>query len=614
MSAILLIPDTAPFTPEQRAWLNGFFAGLFSRAPSSNAHLPTASSAVALHPLTILFGSQTGTAEGLAKRAAKEAGKRGFAATVLEMAQTDIAKLAAEKNLLVIVSTYGDGEPPDNAKSLHAALAAAVQPSTLNPQLSTVRYSVCALGDTNYTQFCKCGADFDTFFEKLGATRVTSRVECDLNYEEKFSAWLSSALASFTSATAPASSPTSAPTHESAPALPVAPTLQSAISHLISEIAAGFSRARPFPALLLTSRNLNAPGSAKQVNHVEFSLADSGLVYETGDALGVFAHNCPALVSDVLRALGCDGEEAVPAPDAGTTSLRRALTERYDLGKPSKDLLALIETAGGAFRPDATLVSKSNSPLTVSVEARHHVIDVLLAATEVKLTPIQFVSTLRKLQARLYSISSSPKAHAGQVHLTVGTVRYELQGRFRSGVCSTFLAERTVPGESRVGIFVHPNKAFRPPVNGDTPMIMVGPGTGIAPFRAFLHERKATGARGKTWLLFGDQRAATDFLYRDELTTLMRDGVLTRLDTAFSRDQAEKIYVQHRMLEHATELYSWLESGAHFYVCGDASLMAKDVDAALHTVVERAGGKTPDLAAAYVQALKTAKRYARDVY
>jgi sulfite reductase (NADPH) flavoprotein alpha-component len=246
--------------------------------------------------------------------------------------------------------------------------------------------------------------------------------------------------------------------------------------------------------------------------------------------------------------------------------------------------------------------------------AVHDVVDLLLARTDVKLAPVDFVRALKRLQPRLYSISSSPKAHRGQVHLTVGAVRYEVGARHRKGVCSTFLADRVVAGESRAGIFVHANKAFRPPASGETPAIMVGPGTGIAPFRAFLHERCATGAKGKNWLLFGDQRAATDFLYHDELTALQNDGVLTRLDLAWSRDQPEKIYVQTRMLENARELYAWLESGAHFYVCGDASRMAKDVDAALLKVVQQAGGKSAEQAAEYVQSLRAAKRYCRDVY
>jgi sulfite reductase (NADPH) flavoprotein alpha-component len=567
MSApVPLIPDTAPFSPEQRAWLNGFLAGVFSRAPVGSNVGGVTPPREALQPLTILFGSQSGSAENLAKKTAKEAGKRGFAPMVLDMAQATPASLAAEKNLLLITSTFGDGEPPDNAKALHAALA---DPAA--PDLTQLRYSVCALGDTNYSLFCQCGKDFDARLEKLGATRLTPRVDCDLDYEKPYAQWLDATLAALSS--------------EVGRVIPNAPSAPSPST----DTEPTFSKQNPFPAPVLTVRTLNAPDSAKEVNHVELSLGQSGLTYAAGDALGVFPHNCPALVAEVLAALGCDGEESVPAPDGSSTNLRHALTAHYDLGKPSADLLALCATP-----------------------AAHHVIDALHAATA-KPTSAALIPALKKIQPRLYSISSSPKAAPGQVHLTVGAVRYDHAGRPRKGVCSTFLAERALT-HGTVGVFVHANQAFRPPASGDTPMIMVGPGTGIAPFRAFLTERAATGAKGKNWLFFGDQRAATDFLYRDELTALQQSGCLTRLDLAFSRDQPEKIYVQQRMLEAAAELWSWLEAGAHFYVCGDASRMAKDVDAALHTVIERAGQKSPAEAAAYVAALKTAKRYQRDVY
>ena len=585
MQSVPQIPDTAPFSPEQRAWLNGFFAGMFSRAEVGSK---PAVASVALTPLTILYGSQTGSAEGLAKKAAKEAGKRNFAATVLDMAQTDLSRLAAEQNVLVITSTYGDGEPPDNAKALHSALMAPAAAASL----SKLRFSVCGLGDTNYAKFNQCAKDFDAQLEKWGATRVQPRVECDLDYESLFASWLNTALDGLSAASGVSVNP----------ALEV---LSGPASPASVDEKEGYTKANPFPALLLASRNLNAPGSAKQVHHVEFDLTGSGLVYEAGDALGVYAHNCPELVNDVLAALTCDGEEAVPAPDGSTTSLRRALTELYDLGKPSAELLAACAKNSA--------VSSGSGGSTLAI-APHHVIDALIARPDAKFAPADFVKVLKRLQPRLYSISSSPKAHVGQVHLTVGAVRYEKDNRGRKGVCSTFLADRAQVGTTRIGVFVHSNKAFRPPANGDTPVIMVGPGTGIAPFRGFLHERRASGAKGKNWLLFGDQRAATDSLYREELAELMREAVLTRLDTAFSRDQAEKVYVQHRMLENAAELYAWLEAGAHFYVCGDASRMAKDVDAALHQVVETAGGKTPEQAATYIQSLKTAKRYARDVY
>ncbi|MDF3055981.1 MAG: hypothetical protein K0R17_196, partial [Rariglobus sp.] len=493
MSTVPLIPETAPFSPEQRAWLNGFLAGIFSRAPGGATSV--SSVAAALTPLTILYGSQTGTAESLAKQAAKEAGKRGFAPTVLDMANVSADQLPNHSNLLLITSTYGDGEPPDAAKPLHSALVAGSAPS-----LASLRYSVCALGDTNYTLFCQAGKDFDTHLEKLGATRLTPRTDCDLDYEAPFTSWLDTSLNALGSGGAGVAAPAGSPP---APAEPLV-----------------YDKKNPFAAPVLTVRNLNAPGSAKEVNHVEFDLTGSGLAYEAGDALGVIPQNCSDLVSAVIQSLGCDGEEAVPSP-AGELPLRTALLQHYDLGKPTPALLEMLGITGSTPAP------------------MPHVLDALhLALT--KPAPVAFVGTLKKLQPRLYSISSSPKAHPNQVHLTVGAVRYELNGLPRKGVCSTFLAERAL-AHGTAGVFVHSNKAFRPPADPAAPMIMVGPGTGIAPFRAFLEERAATKAPGKNWLFFGDQKATTDFLYQNELTALQSAGVLTRLDLAFSRDQPEKI-------------------------------------------------------------------------
>jgi sulfite reductase (NADPH) flavoprotein alpha-component len=558
------IPDTAPFSPEQRAWLNGFLAGLFNRSSVSQPSTLNTQ----LVPLTLLYASQTGTSESLAKQAAKEAGKRGFAPAILDMAGVSADQLPAHANLLVITSTYGDGEPPDSAKALHAALREGTH------ALSPVRYSVCALGDTNYTLFCQAGKDFDAYLEKHGAVRIAPRADCDVDYETSFATWLDTTLTALGSQSSAGFQPASA----SAPLVTSEPDQKPA-----------YSKQNPYPAPVLTVRNLNAPGSAKEVNHVEFDLTGSGLAYEVGDALGVIPQNCPDLVAAVIQALGCDGEEAVPTP-AGELPLRTALTVHYELGKPAPALLELLRVA---------------TPV-------HHVLDALHVAPA-KPAPTAFVAALKKIQPRLYSISSSPKAHPTQVHLTVGAVRYELNGLPRKGVCSTFLAERAL-AHGTAGVFVHSNKAFRPPADLNAPMIMVGPGTGIAPFRAFLEERAATKAPGKNWLFFGDQKAATDFLYQNELTALQSAGVLTRLDLAFSRDQPEKIYVQQKMLAAAAELYAWLEQGAYFYVCGDASRMAKDVDAALHQVIELAGNKTPAESAAYVQSLKSAKRYQRDVY
>lgn len=581
MSTAPYIPDSAPFSPEQRAWLNGFFAGMFSRQPAGESKIESSPSGLShpeskiLKPLTILWGSQTGTAESLAKQAAKAAGKRGFAPTIVDMASTSAPDLASAESLLVITSTYGDGEPPDNAKPLYDAVRAEGAPALP----ASLNYSVCGLGDSNYELFCQCAKDFDSAFAKLGATRATDRVDCDVDYDEPFEAWLEAALGALGMSDV----------ERKMDDVPAGGNT-SDIRHETSDISPVFGKKNPFPAPLLKVLNLNGEGSAKEVNHVEFSLAESGLSYEAGDALAVVPENCPDLVAAVLTALDSDGEEAVTTA-AGERPLRAALTQNFDLGKPNAKLLAALK-----------------------VEPSDSIIDVLdaLAAAPKPLPALpDLVALLKKLQPRLYSISSSPKAHPDEVHLTVGAVRYDVGGRGRKGVCSTFLAERV---SETAGVFVHSNKAFRPPADPALPMIMVGPGTGIAPFRAFLEERAATNATGDNWLFFGDQHAATDYLYQDQIGDWQKSGLLNRVDTAFSRDQAEKVYVQDRMREAGSELWEWLECGAHFYVCGDAKRMAKDVDAALHDIIIEHGGKTTEEAADYVKALKAAKRYARDVY
>jgi len=373
-----------------------------------------------------------------------------------------------------------------------------------------------------------------------------------------------------------------------------------------------YSRKNPFPAKLPVNRKLTGPGSAKDTRHFEIDLADSGVAYEVGDSLGVFPTNNPLLVDELLGVLGLTGEEMVVDTNGQPVTLLEALTRFYVITEMDKKLLtAIAEKDPSASKFLAMVTPEGKADLDAYLWGRE-VIDPLLEYPAAKFTAEEFVKVLRKLQPRLYSIASSPKAHPTSVHLTVAAVRYESNGRKREGVCSTFLADRadTVP----VPVFVHSAKHFRVPEDLSTPVIMVGPGTGIAPFRAFLQERKAAGGTGKNWLFFGDQKAETDFLYREELEAYQAEGVLHELSLAFSRDQAEKIYVQHRMLERAADLYAWLEAGAFFYICGDASRMAKDVDAALHKVVETAGGKSPEEAAAYVDELKKSKRYRKDVY
>jgi sulfite reductase (NADPH) flavoprotein alpha-component len=429
------IPDTAPFTPEQRAYLNGFFAGLFSRTaadPSSLTSPPSAS----LHPLTILFGSQTGNAEALAKRVAKEAGRRGFAPMVYDLAQYPFANLKSERNLLLITSTYGDGDPPDNAKGFWEFLSNGESPS-----LANLTFSVLALGDSNYPKFCACGKNFDQRLEQLGAKRAHARVDCDVDYEEPFCAWMKGVLSSLNS-------------DASTLRIPQAPNLEPR--------PATYSRSNPFHAHLITNRVLNGPGSAKETRHFEISLEGSSLAYEAGDALAVVPTNCPQLVDEVLCALGSSDDEP----------LRKSLLHDYDITKISQLLIAALAERSGDEQLKKLASPNVNGELKKFLWGRE-VIDLLLAYPQVKWTPAEFVKCLKKLQPRLYSISSSPKMHSKNVHLTVSIVRYESLGRPRKGICSSFLADRAC-SSTPVPVFVHSTKNFRLPQDPARPMIMVG--------------------------------------------------------------------------------------------------------------------------------------------
>ena len=599
MGRIPYIPDSAPFTPEQRAWLNGYLAGLFSDAdvPALSTELNGAAPKSAPdQPLLLMFGSQTGTGEQLAKRIANEAGKRGFAPRVVDMNAFASVDLRQEQRLLIVTSTWGDGDPPDNAAAFWQHLN-----SEAAPKLDHLNFSVLALGDKNYSDFCGAGKKFDDRLEKLGAKRVHPRGECDVDYEPSAKAWMEGLW--------PVLKPDGANGELTITNGRIA---APATSPAVHQPSASFSRTNPFPARLLTNRRLNAAGSAKDTRHLEISLAGSGLTYEVGDALGVLPTSCDALVEEILQALNCDGEEAVKAPDGAEVSLRIALLRHYQITQPIPGFVKAVAERSGDAGLQGLLDPARKTELENYLHGRE-VIDLLLGFPAAKFAPVELVGLLRKMSPRLYSISSSPKAHPDEVHLTVGVVRYEAHGRRRGGVCSTFFADRVGP-ETPVPVFVQTAKGFRLPGDGDVPVIMIGPGTGIAPFRAFLEERQAVGAKGRNWLFFGDQQKDLDFLYREQLESMQQAGVLTRLDLAFSRDQPEKFYVQNRMLEHAAEFWNWLEAGAHLYVCGDAKRMAKDVDAALHRIIETAGGRSAAQAAECVQALKTAKRYQRDVY
>ncbi len=585
MNFVPQLPSNAPFSPEQRSWLNGWIAGVLA-AQVRDGDGGGTQAATSPIPVTILFGTQTGSAEGLAKKLSRDLQGKGFTPTVLGMDQHAKADLANCERLLVITSTYGDGDPPDNATAFWAWLNSGDAPA-----LGKMEFSVLALGDTNYEKFCAFGKALDARLEALGAKRIADRVDCDTDYDAPYSAWCAQVGQAF------CLSPSAAgilPAHASESG-------QNARSTGDRQNAcpAG-TKANPYAAQLVTNLLLTDSAAAKETRHFEINI--NGLSYEPGDAIGIVPTNSEVLVDAIL--------------DHGEWSkddeLRHALLHKQDLTNPSRDLLQSIAMRAKNDELLALLDTSRSADLRQWLYGRD-VLDVLQLLPKGEISGADFVALLKKLQPRLYSIASSLKASPGQVHLTIAQVRYQSHGRARNGVCSTFLADRA-NSETPVPVFIQPSHGFKLPKDDTKPVIMVGPGTGVAPFRSFLQERKAMGARGKNWLFFGEQSRSLSYFYKDEWATLIRDGVLHRMDTAFSRDQEQKIYVQHRMTENGAELYRWLEEGAHFYVCGDASRMAKDVDAALHQVIEQHGGKSADDAKAYVQAMKEARRYARDVY
>ncbi len=595
-----VVPNTAPFAPEQVQWLNSFLPalqpdqltwleGFVSGLRAGKAGAPSTLAAPATTPqLTVLYGTESGNSESLADQTVKVANKSGFKAKAVSMGDIKPAKLKGVENLLVIVSTWGEGDPPENAVDFYEAFM-----SDSAPKLEGVHFSVLGLGDTSYEHFCKMGKDFDARLEALGAKRVFDRVDCDVDYDDAFVAWQKGALAALSDIAQPTES------------------AGGVMTAAVATPTVAYSRKNPFPAELTERVILNCEGSAKETIHLEMSLEGSGLDYQAGDALAVVPHNADDIVEDIIKITNLDADAPVLIKEQDFT-LKDALTSQLDVTGISLPVLKRYNEIAKDVKLAEMLNPENKAQLQAYLYGRE-IIDVLKDFPAKEITADALVGIMRKLPPRLYSIASSPKAHPGEVHLTVGVVRYDAHGRNRKGVCSTYLAERIQEGD-KVDVFVTPNKHFKVPANPDAPMIMVGPGTGIAPFRAFVEERKATDAKGKNWLFFGDQHYLTDFLYQTEWQDYLADGILTKLDVAFSRDQKEKVYVQDRMRENAKELYAWIQEGASFYVCGDASRMATDVDVALHDIIEQEGGMSKEDAAAFVKQLKTDKRYLRDVY
>ena len=592
MAGLPLLPDSAPFAAdqiaalnhvmsstsmEQRSWLSGFLAGF----QAANTSQPAAAAAAPARkiPLAILFATESGNAEALAAQARKAAAKLGFAPRVLDMTDVSVDQLAAMPNVLVIASTWGEGEPPQRGADLYSALMADTA-----PRLEGMRFAVLALGDRAYAQFCEIGRQFDERLEALGASRVCARIDCDLDYETPAADWLGRSLNDLRQIAGEGDT-------------------DAAVIHVDFVRAApdesSFSRNRPFEAEITERTNLSGSRSSGRTFHIEMSLEGSGIAYEPGDALGFLPTNDPDRVEAVLSAAGLGGDSALHA----------ALAERFDITTLTRPQ---IQSYAGLTGSAALAgIAGDEAALAAFIPGRH-VIDLLEMAPH-RLTADELTGLLRPLPPRLYSVASSLKAVDQEAHLLIADVRYTTHGRERRGVASSDVADRRAAGQT-MKIYLKPNPHFRLPADPAQSIILIGPGTGVAPFRGFLQEREAVGATGRNWLFFGSRNFMHDFLYQLEWQDWLNSGVLTRIDVAFSRDQRRKIYVQHRLWEARRELFGWMEEGAAIYICGDGQAMAKDVHAMLLSIIADQSGRDADAAVAYLDGLRRAGRYLRDVY
>jgi len=575
---------TTDFTPAQLAWVSGYFWGVLNQQPGSNAVAPAP---VAEMPgITLISASQTGNARRVAEALRDDLIAAKLNVTLINAGDYKFKQIANEKLLIVVASTQGEGEPAEEAVALHKFLF-----SKKAPKLDNTAFAVFGLGDTSYEFFCQAGKDFDAKLAELGGERLLDRVDADVEYQADAAQWRAR-LVDVLKGRAPA-----------------APSVQVAASGAVNEVhTSPYTKEAPLTASLAVNQKITGRDSEKDVRHIEIDLGDSGLRYQPGDALGVWYQNDPALVKELVELLWLKGDEPVTV-EGKTLSLAEALQWHFEL----------TVNTGNIVENYATLTrSETLLPLVGDKAQLQHYAATTPIVDMVRFSPAQLdaqalVDLLRPLTPRLYSIASSQAAVESEVHVTVGVVRYEIEGRARAGGASGFLADR-VEEEGEVRVFIEHNDNFRLPANPQTPVIMIGPGTGIAPFRAFMQQRAADGAEGKNWLFFGNPHFTEDFLYQVEWQRYVKEGVLSRIDLAWSRDQKEKVYVQDKLRQQGAELWRWINDGAHIYVCGDANRMAKDVEQALLEVIAEFGGMDIEAADEFLSELRIERRYQRDVY
>jgi sulfite reductase (NADPH) flavoprotein alpha-component len=571
---------TGGLNREQLLWINGYFQGLLTSSGSNqpvSVNQPKSSK-----QLKILYGTHTGRSKTIAGQLVAKLAGRGVEAVSVALDDYKTRQLTTETNVVFIVSTHGEGEPPAMAEDFHGFIT-----GKRAPQLPNLNYSVVALGDKSYKLFCKTGIDIDQALIKSGAKSILPILTLDVDFDEEVDQW----IADFTDVFAD---------------IPTA-SVQSSVSSntLSSEI---YSRKNPFHATVIDKVKITGRDSDKEVYHVELSLDGSGIAYEPGDSVGILANNPPELVEAILKHSGFDGTESITIKEGGF-SLKEALSNHLEITVINRDVIQKYQAKAGNSELQKII---EDEKLLDQFLYGHDVLD-LLEEFPFSFSAQDLTDVLRAFPARLYSISSSQAAVGDEVHITVSTVRYSNKGRTRGGACSTYLADR-IEIDSQVSVFIEKNPAFKLPENEETPVILIGAGTGVAPYRSFLQHREANNQKGKTWLFFGERRFHSDFLYQVEWQKLLKDGYLEKIDVAFSRDQEEKIYVQNRLIEKQKEVFEWLKKGANIYLCGDMKQMAHDVQNTLLRIFENQGGMTEEKALEYLKKLKKEKRFQTDVY